>query len=388
MGVRMRHWLRRVGAKRIGVAFVVCLVLAVGPAAAGSPVDDTPPIVTYSVFGIVGTNGWYRGSTSGNFVSVQWSVSDPESPIISSSGCEPGLKVDGPNTGTTRTCSATSQGGTTTVTTKVVKIDADPPAGVSAVPDRRPDANGWYNHPLFVRWQGSDATSGIAGCTAIGYRGPNVAPGSLSGGCTDQAGNSAGASFGFNYDGRHPRVKALAVQSYDGRNVVHWRSSGKADVAVIKRIERGSKKERVVFHRAGTRFADTRIRDGVEYRYTVQTYDQAANASKPRSVLAPPKVVTFGIPYTPRTAAVPILRWGHVRGVGYYHVQLFRGGKRILAAWPLKPQLALHAKWTWGGRRYRLAPGRYAWYAWAGFGARAAAHYRPIGHALFIIPRR
>ena len=37
--------------------------------------------MTYSIDGIVGTNGWYRGSTSGNFVVVHWSVSDPDSPI-------------------------------------------------------------------------------------------------------------------------------------------------------------------------------------------------------------------------------------------------------------------------------------------------------------------
>ena len=41
--------------------------------------DDTPPIVTYSIDGIAGTNNWYRGSTHGNYIIVHWSVSDPES---------------------------------------------------------------------------------------------------------------------------------------------------------------------------------------------------------------------------------------------------------------------------------------------------------------------
>ena len=41
--------------------------------------DAIAPTVAYSIDGIVGTNGWYRGSTSGNFVVVHWSVSDPDS---------------------------------------------------------------------------------------------------------------------------------------------------------------------------------------------------------------------------------------------------------------------------------------------------------------------
>ena len=70
----------------------------------------------------------------------------------------------------------------------------------------------------------------------------------------------------------------------------------------------------------------------------------------------------------------------------YYHVQLFRNGKRILAVWPQKTQFALRTHWRWAGRQYRLAPGQYAWFAWAGFGARAAAHYKLLGHSTFIVP--
>ena len=57
---------------------------------------------------------------------MHWTVTDPESAIISTTGCEPAIQVNGPNTRTTRTCSATSDGGTTTVTTKSLKIDATP----------------------------------------------------------------------------------------------------------------------------------------------------------------------------------------------------------------------------------------------------------------------
>src|SRR4029450_10767313 len=102
--------------------------LLFGPAASPSLLDDTPPSVTYSIDGITGTNGWDRGSAGGNYVVVHWAVSDPESPITSASGCEPAVRIDDPNTGTTRTFSATTAGGTTAITTKQIKIDGDQPS--------------------------------------------------------------------------------------------------------------------------------------------------------------------------------------------------------------------------------------------------------------------
>jgi hypothetical protein len=362
------------------------LSLLFGAAASTSVLDDTPPSVAYAIDGIAGTNGWYRGSTSGAYVVVHWTVSDPESPITSTTGCEPGPAI-GPNTGTTRTCTATSAGGTTAITTKVIKVDGDPPSGVAGAPSRGPDANGWYNHSLSVTWSGSDATSGIAGCTSAAYQGPDAAPASVSGSCTDVAGNSSSTSFAFQYDATPPQLSAVSVQSTDGANIVHWKSSTPNDVAAISRVARGSRSERSLFSGTAADFVDKKIQDGVEYRYNVRTFDQAGNASQARTVLALPKVVSLGKnAYTPRTAAQPILNWPARQGASYYHVQLFRNGKRILAVWPLKTELALRQSWRWAGRRYRLAPAQYAWFVWAGFGPRTAARYKLLGHSTFIVP--
>jgi hypothetical protein len=365
---------------------LTALSMLFGAAASSSVLDDTPPSVAYSIDGIPGTNGWYRGSTSGDYVVVHWTVSDPESPITSTNGCEPGPPI-GANTGTTRTCTATSAGGTTAITTKVIKVDGDPPSGVAGTPSRGADANGWYNHSLSVTWSGSDATSGIAGCTSAAYQGPDAAPASLSGGCTDVAGNSSSTSFAFQYDATPPQLSAVSVQSTDGANIVHWKSSSPNDVAAISRVARGSRSERSLFSGTAGDFVDKKIQDGVEYRYNVRTFDQAGNASQARTVLALPKVVSLGKnAYTPRTSGQPILTWPARRGASYYHVQLFRNGKRILAAWPLKTELALRQSWRWAGRRYRLAPAQYAWFVWAGFGPRTAARYKLLGHSAFIVP--
>lgn len=364
--------------RRMLLPFVLALTLGAVPAASADSVT-----ISWTIDGVPGSNGWYRGD-----VVVHWSVSGP---VTATTGCEPAIRVYGPTTGTRLTCSVvTSDGGTTSSTTKLIKIDADPPTGLVANASRPPDANGWYNHAVGLGWQGADATSGIAGCTAVTYAGPDNAAAAVAGGCTDNAGNSAGSTYGLRYDATPPTVTALSIDSKAGTDVIAWKSSSAADTAVVARLARGSRDERIVFRGGGQRFADKTIRDGVEYRYSVRTYDQAANESQPVSVVAVPKVVVLGRPdsYVPHAAAEPILRWTRVRRATYYHVQLFRRGRRILAAWPRTPELRLRTSWVWQGRRYRLAPGRYRWYAWAGIGARAAANYKLLGRDEFIATRR
>jgi hypothetical protein len=371
-------------------AFVVAagVPLAALPGAAGVVTDDTPPVVTYTVNGIAGTNGWYRGSTHGNFVIVNWSVSDPESPITATSGCEPAVNVPGPDKGTTRTCSATSDGGTATVTTKVLKIDADPPSGVSASFARGADFNGWFNHAVAVTWQGADATSGIASCSAVTYGGPDQAGASVGGGCTDNAGNVASTPVSLNYDATAPVLTKPTVQSRNGSDLVQWKSSSPVDTAVVQRWQRGAKDQPVVFRGSGAGFTDKKVEAGLEYMYAVQTFDQAGNASKRLLVAGLAKVVTLRkLPYVPRVSDKPILRWAAVRGASYYNVQLYRGSKRVFAAWPVTNQLGLPAGWRWNGHRFRLGPGRYRWYVWAGFGPRSFARYRTVGTAQFVVPR-
>ena len=367
------------------VLSVLSLVLGAAPVSA-----DTSPTVSPSVDGIPGTNGWFRGSSGGNFVYFHWGYADPANLVDHTTGCEPVYRIDGPTVGTTETCTAYLKpfpDGGSIQWTRTIKVDASPPTSVAATPSRGADSNGWYNHSLSVSWSGSDATSGIASCTSAAYQGQDAAPASLSGGCTDVAGNSSSTSFAFQYDATPPQLSSVSVQSTDGANVVHWKSSSPNDVAAISRVARGSRSERSLFSGTAADFVDKKIQDGVEYRYNVRTVDQAGNASQARTVLALPKVVSLGKnAYTPRTAAQPILNWPARQGASYYHVQLFRNGKRILAAWPLKTELALRQRWRWAGRRYRLAPAQYAWFVWAGFGARTAARYKLIGHSTFIVP--
>jgi len=380
---RVAHFLRP---RTALVAIVLGGLLAVVPTAAGSGSDGV--VITPTIDGIAGANGWYRGSSHGNYVVLHWTVTDPNHVITGTTGCEAAVKIAGPNAGTTRTCTATTDTGTTSVTTNTIKIDADPPTGITAAPTRAADSNGWYNHAFAVTWQASDATSGIAGCSSLSYSGPDAGAGSIAGGCTDNAGNTSSSAFSFHYDATAPVLSGVSVDSRAESDVVRWKSTSPADTALIRRVARGARADRTVFRGAGASFADKKIKADVEYRYLVRSFDQAGNASKEVAVVALPKVVTLGqAQYVPRAAEQPILRWSGVRGAGYYHVQLFRRGKRILAAWPRTPELTLQPTWKWKGRRYRLAPGRYRWYAWAGFGQRDAAKYKLLGKADFVVAR-
>ena len=349
-----------------------------------SPGAAAPPTISYSIEGIAGTNGWYRGSAFGESVVLHWSVSGAVSTT-----CLAAVAIPGPTTGTTQSCSATSaDGSSTTDVTAPIMIDATPPT-IAAKLSRKPDSDGWYTHPVTIRWSGTDAISGIAGCSSVTYRGPDSATATVDGGCTDMAGNTAVREVGFAYDATPPVLSAVSEQSTAGANVLRWSSSSPSDRVVIRRAVHGAKAHKAVFKGSAGEFTDKKIRAGAEYVYTVQSFDQSGNASKVVTVAGLPKVLTLRkTHYVPRAAPDPILRWGRFRGAGYYNVQLFRGSKRIYSAWPTTHRLGLHATWSWANHRFRLTPGRYRWYVWAGLGARTLARYRTVGSASFVVPRR
>ena len=83
----------------------------------------------------------------------------------------------------------------------------------------------------------------------------------------------------------------------------------------------------------------------------------------------------LGPPRRATVTAPPLLRWTSVRGARYYNVQLFRGSRKVLSAWPREAQLQLKPRWRFRGRGRRLADGRYRWYVWPGKGPREENRY-------------
>lgn len=168
--------------------------------------DNTPPVITPEITGTLGNNGWYISD-----VTVRWTVTDPESAILSRTGCD-ATTLTADTTGTTLTCTATSAGGTSSKQV-TIKLDKTAPVDVTAVPDRAPDHNGWYNHAVTFNFTGVDATSGIASCTSgLVYSGPDSATATVKGTCTDNAGNtSAPAQKIFQYDATPPTLNPVVV---------------------------------------------------------------------------------------------------------------------------------------------------------------------------------
>jgi len=144
--------------------------------------ESSGPAITPNITGTLGTNGWYTSN-----VSVSWSVTDPVAPITNQTGCGT-TAITADTTGQTLTCSATSAGGTTTQSV-TIKRDTTPPVA-TATPSPIPNANGWNKSSVTVSFTGTDATSGIASCSAnvtVSTQGANQTPG--TGTCTDNAGN-------------------------------------------------------------------------------------------------------------------------------------------------------------------------------------------------------
>jgi hypothetical protein len=104
--------------------------------------DSTPPVITPSVSGTLGNNGWYVSN-----VTVGWTVTDPESTITYTSGC--GTTSIGADTGgTTLTCNATSAGGSNSQSV-TIKRDATAPT-ISGSASPAPYAAGWNNTVVTV----------------------------------------------------------------------------------------------------------------------------------------------------------------------------------------------------------------------------------------------
>ncbi len=305
---------------------------------------------------------------------------------LSTSGCALGIQnLFDSDTSNSVACGATWDGGTVQATIPL-HVEVSTPAA-SATPDRPPDANGWYNHPVTVTLAGT-AFSGIAACTpAQTYGGPATASSSFAGTCTDNAGKTASASFPFRYDATPPTVTASS-QPADGLAAVSWQAgAGPAPLAWVQVARHPGLTDAatsVLYTGLGGSYQDRRVRNGTTYTYTITAADQAGNVTA-QTVTVKPGVRLLSPAAGTRLATPPTLRWTAITKASYYNVQLFRGSK-ILSAWPTHASFRLARRWRFRGRLHRLAPGRYRWFVWPGYGPKRKAHYgKVLGSATFVI---
>jgi hypothetical protein len=370
--------------------------------------DKTPPVVTGGhPSRSADVNGWYNRP-----VAIAFSGSDQTSGI--------------------ETCTATTYGGPDSAAASVsgtcqdragnlsspfgygLRYDQTAPVLTGATPERPPNPGGWFNRPVRFDIPATDATSGIADCPPVTYGGPDSAAASFSAGCRDQAGNLASRSFALKYDATAPVLRDLRASGLNRGVALSWRTGADTElVEVVRTPGVGGEPATIVFRGLATSFVDGRVANGVRYSYEVRVQDAADNATSQTTTGVPvatgpdaaPPGPTARTPPGPRArrrrqliapragalvrpARPPLLRWTPVRGARYYNLQLWRRGAKVLSVWPARPHYQLKRRWTYGGRRWRLEPGRYRWFVWPGFGPRSKADYgRSIGPGWFQVAR-
>ncbi|MGH3078166.1 MAG: hypothetical protein ACRDPZ_08275 [Gaiellaceae bacterium] len=364
--------------------------------------DATPPSVRASADRGPDNNGWYNHG-----VTVSFEGDDGTSGIAS---CASPAIYSGPDTGGTSVSgNCVDHAGNTGSDGHEFKYDATAPS-VEAKPDRPPDGNGWYRRAVTVTFLGSDAASGVDSCAApVRYQGPDVPKTSVAGSCQDKAANrSQEVGFELRYDTKPPTLGRIRAEITKRGVVLRWRASKDThSFAVLRRPGlRGSKPTTVYAGRA-TAFTDRRMKSGVKYHYTVAAYDEAGNAAVKGVLVKPDGSVAKAGATRPttnepaaakpaltrpavgaRVTAPPLLAWRAVPRATYYNVQLYRGGRKILTAWPSATTFRLQRSWRYDGRTYRLAPGVYRWYVWPGFGPRSETRYgKLLGTRTFVVTR-
>jgi hypothetical protein len=146
----------------------------------------------------------------------------------------------------------------------------------------------------------------------------------------------------------------------------------------------GEEPTTTVFRGLAASFVDGRVLSGVRYTYEVRAHDAAGNAASQTAAAVPvgggldaaPPGPTARTPPGPRarrrrpqlvsppagarlaTGRPPLLRWTPVPGARYYNLQLWRRGRKILSVWRAGNRYQLKARWRYGGRSWRLHPGR------------------------------
>jgi hypothetical protein len=357
-----------------------------GSASASFKYDSTPPSVSVSLARGPDSNGWYNHP-------VDYSAhgSDNLSGIAHCSGGT--LSGGGASAGCTDNAGNSASAGVS------ANYDAAGPSVSAPTPDRPPDSNGWYNHPVTVSYHGTDGGSGMGSCTSTTYNGPDNPDVTITGGCSDKAGNhSDGQAFHLKYDSTPPTITNVGVTSNDKFVSLTWAASSDTAALTVTRSPGTSGPDAsTVFTGPGSRYDDRTVVNKVKYTYTITAVDQAGNRATATVTVTPAALL-----YSPAQGAVvrtpPLLAWRRISGASYYNVQLFftgrrfasadsarAVGKKVLSAWPFKPRYRLTKKWKYAKKLRKLAPGHYTWLVFPGYGKRSAHKYGPlIGHSDFL----
>jgi len=181
------------------------------------PVDLTPPVITPSVAGPLGTNGWYTGD-----VTVTWDVADPETGVASSTGCNASSQTTD-TAGQTFTCSATNGAGLEASSSVTIKRDATAPTVTYSGNAGTYSVDG----SVAVTCAASDPApgSGLASAECASITGPAYTFGAgvhaYSALATDGAGNTGSGATSFTVQVTHTGLCDLVKQFVTNKGVAN-----------------------------------------------------------------------------------------------------------------------------------------------------------------------
>jgi hypothetical protein len=228
-------------------------------------------------------SGWYKSA-----VTVSWAWDPGGVPV---SGCATET-VSEDTSGRTFDCTVNYPGqGNASGIPVTVRKDSSPPS-VDMRVSRDPDSGDWYTKPVEVIVSGGDGASGLASCSGGGtYTGPDSGGATVSGSCSDNAGNSASGSLTLKYDGSPPTVAAVPARPPDANG---WYNHP-IDVAFTGTDGGSGVKE-------CTPTAAYKGPDANPARLVAQCKDAAGHASQ---------AITVELRYDATPPAQPSLKWSH-----------------------------------------------------------------------------
>jgi hypothetical protein len=363
--------------RSLGLTGVVLLALC-GALASGAHAAPTEVSVE-CVPAPTNCEAWYRGR-----VTVRWHV--PHADGVALGTCVPAQSFSADTAGTVSKCVAWEGDPSNPTQAQVtIRIDATPPGLTAAIPARPPDYGGWFNHPVSLSFQGTDATSGLVSCSTEMYQGPDGGGLPVNGSCTDVAGNTGSGAFPLNYDATPPKRPSVEALPGNRRVAISWTPSPGAQAEVF-RIRR-HRAPKLLYRGPNAHFTQRKLHNGRRYRYRVSLIDQAGNRAGDKASAVPTSSPLLLPANGAHVRGAPLLVWKRVKRARYYNAQLVRGAK-ILSSWPRKPHLQLRRRWRFNGHVRRLVRGEYCWYVWPGFGARSEQRYgRRLGKSCFTVVR-
>lgn len=174
--------------------------------------DYTPPVVTSTVSGTLGNNGWYRSN-----VDVTWNVVDAESSITSTNGCE-ATTIATDTAGQTLTCTATSAGfGGPGSASVAIRRDTVAPTIVCA----SAPTYSLTQYPATVTATASDALSGLSSSAISQFVDTNTAGARIAYVSTiDNAGNIATQGCPYNVVVPTCKGKAATIIGTSAANTI------------------------------------------------------------------------------------------------------------------------------------------------------------------------